>query len=487
MKSTAGAFGEKQMPNEILRPDLCVIGAGAAGLSAAAAAVQMGASVVLIERDKMGGDCLNAGCVPSKALIAAAKHAETLRSGSKFGIADAEPVVDFLGVMEHVKGAIAEIAPHDSQERFERLSVKVIREHGSFIDPKTVRAGGSVIKARRFVIATGSHPFLPPIPGLTEVPFHTNETIFETQVLPDHLIIIGAGPIGMELAQAFGRLGSKVTVIESSRALSKEDPELTKIILERLTAEGIQVLQNTKIQAVKYEEATFKIELFNRDLVIGSHLLIATGRRPTLNNLGLNAGNISTNINGIDVDDRLRSKTNKRVFAAGDVAGGMQHTHVAGYHAGIIIKNVLFRFPAKVNYQVIPRVTFTDPELAHVGLSEENASEKFNGAIKVLRAKFEDNDRAITEHKTSGSLKVITTYKGRVLGASIVGPSAGELILPWALAVQRKQKIGSLAQVIAAYPTLSEISKRAAGEFFAPKLFHPLTRKFVKLLSKINF
>jgi pyruvate/2-oxoglutarate dehydrogenase complex dihydrolipoamide dehydrogenase (E3) component len=470
------------MVNGTWYSDLCIIGGGSAGLSIAAGAAQMGASVTLIEQGKMGGDCLNTGCVPSKALLAAAKQAQTLRTGAKFGISNVEPAISFDTVMAHVNEVISQIAPHDSQERFESLGVRVVRGHAKFLDRKTVDAAGIRVQAKRFVIATGSRPVVPHIKGLSEVPYLTNETIFENQELPEHLLIIGAGPIGMELSQAFRRLGSKVTVLDSSRPLKKEDLEVSKVVIDALKAEGVEVLSDAKISLISRNNKTFSVELQDGRVLHGSHLLVAAGRRPNFENLELEQAHVATANGAILVDRRLRSKTNNRVFVVGDASGGPQYTHVAGYHAGVVIKNALFLLPSKTNYESVPRITYTDPELAHVGMSETQAKEFLKENSRILKVGFSDNDRAVAEGRTEGFLKVITNSKGRIYGASIVGQSAGELILPWVQAIEKKQNIKIFTQVIAAYPTRSEISKSAAHEFFKPKIYSPKIRWIVRML-----
>ncbi len=474
---------------EIITPDICVIGAGSAGLSTAAGASQMGAETVLIEKGEMGGDCLNTGCVPSKSIIAAAHFAKAHSRGKSFGVDGDQPTIDFRAVHDHVHGVIASIAPHDSVERFEGMGVRVIKEKAAFAGPREVHAGDKIIRARRFVVATGSRAMVPPIPGLNDVAFMTNETVFDLTERPDHLIVIGGGPIGMELAQAHRRLGARVTVLEIFRSLSKDDPELTAVVLDQVRRDGVEVLDGIKVKGIapgKGQQAiAVTIEADGAVRVIeGSHLLVAAGRAPNVSDLNLESAGIEYSKQGIKVDARLRT-SNKRVFAMGDVIGGYQFTHVAGYHAGIVIRNALFRLPAKVDYRALPWVTFTDPELAHVGLAEEQAREA-HGAIRVLRWPFGENDRAQAERATDGLIKVVTTKKGRILGASIVGPHAGELLLPWIIAIQQKQKIGTMASIIAPYPTLSEVSKRLAGSYYTEALFSDRTRRIVKFLSKFG-
>ncbi len=467
--------------------DICVIGAGSGGLSVAAGAVQMGADTVLIERGKMGGDCLNYGCVPSKALIAASRAAHTVRTGARFGVNGHEPEINFSAVHDHVHGVIGAIAPHDSVERFEGLGVKVIQESAKFADPKTVVAGDYEIKARRFVVATGSRAAVPPIPGLDEVSFLTNETIFDNRVQPEHLIVIGGGAIGLEMAQAHRRLGSRVTVLEKFSIMPKDDPELVELVRKSLVADGIDLREGADIARVEKSGNGIVVVLNEQSgeaRVEASDLLVAAGRRVNIEGLELEKAGIDYAPNGIKVDGRLRS-TNKKVFAIGDVAGGFQFTHMAGYHAGIFIRNALFRLPAKTNTAAFPWVTFTDPELAQVGLNEAQARADRRD-IRVLRWTFDENDRAQAERETEGMVKVVTTPKGHILGAGIAGPHAGELIHTWVLAMSQGLKIGAVANMIAPYPTLGEVNKRAAGSFYTPSLFSDRTRKVVRFLSKLG-
>ena len=465
-------------------PDLCVIGAGSGGLAVAAGAAQMGAEVVLVERGIMGGDCLNFGCVPSKSLLAAARIADLWRRGAGLGIAYARPRIDFAAVADSVQRVIAEIAPNDSAERFEGLGVRVLRAEARFTSPRTVHAGGVEIRPRRFVIATGSQPAVPPIPGLDDVPYLTNETVFANHDLPEHLIVIGGGPIGIEMAQAHRRLGARVTVLDVGPLLPRDDPELSAILAGRLSSEGIVVRPGIEIADIGRTEKTVAVRLASGERISGSHLLVAAGRRPTIEGLDLAAAGIAATAQGITVDARLRT-TNRRVFAIGDVVGGPQFTHVALYHAGIVIRNALFRIPAKVDYRALPWVTYTDPELAQVGLTEAG-SRAIEGVPRVLRWRFAENDRAQTERETEGMVKVVTRGNGHILGASILGAGAGDLILPWALAISQKLKIGALANLIVPYPTRGEASKRAAGSYYTPTLFSACTRRLVRLLARLG-
>ncbi len=465
--------------------DIAVIGGGSAGLSIAAAAAQFGEKIVLFEKGEMGGDCLNYGCVPSKSLIAASKAAHAQRSSAVFGVAAVEPEVDFAKVMDYVQSVISAIAPLDSQERFEKLGVRVVRAPAKFINANEIEADGKTYTARKFVIATGSRAGVPPIPGLKDVPFFTNESVFKNRVLPKHLIVVGGGPIGVELAQAHRRLGSQVTVLEAFQPLAKDDPELTSIVLDALKKDGIDIRPQVAIAEIKKSKSGIDVVLKDGAVVSGSHLLVAAGRIPNIESLNLEAAGVEYTKRGVTVDQGLRT-TNRKIYAAGDVAGGLQFTHVAGYHAGLIIRNALFKLPVKNRSDIIPWVTYTDPELAHVGMTEEEARKTLGDSAKILRWHFADNDRAQAESKTKGMIKVVLGKKGRVIGASIVGPQAGELIAPWVLAISQGLKISAFANVVLPYPTLSEVGKRAAITNYAGLAQKPWLRRalgFLKMLG----
>ena len=474
--------------SERLEVDICVIGAGSGGLSVAAGASQLGQKVVLCERGPMGGDCLNYGCVPSKSVIAAARTATAMREAGRFGVRAVEPEIDYAALRAHVRGVIAAIAPNDSVDRFTGLGVKVIQANAAFTGPDELRCGDATIRARRFVIATGSSAAVPPIPGLADVPFLTNETVFDLDQRPRHLIVIGGGPIGCELAQAHRRLGADVTVIEALPSiLTKDDPELADFVKRRLRRDGVLLLEGAKVLRVEGRGDDLAV-IVDKDgaerRVAGSHLLVATGRRANVKDLNLEAAGVKYSPKGIEVDAHLRT-TNRKIYAIGDVAGPYQFTHMAGYHAGIVIRHALFRLPAKVDYRAVPWVTYTEPELANVGMTEAEAN-KSGETLRILRWPFHENDRAQTERETEGLVKVIATKSGRVLGAGIVGPQAGELIQLWSLVISKKLKLGDVANLILPYPTLGEVNKRAAGSFFLPKLFSPLTRKIVWFLARFG-
>jgi pyruvate/2-oxoglutarate dehydrogenase complex dihydrolipoamide dehydrogenase (E3) component len=465
---------------EILTPDICVIGGGPGGLSVAAAAAAFGVPTVLIERHKMGGDCLNTGCVPSKALLAAAKRAEMIRSAGMFGVV-AQGVIDFAKVHDHVHGVIAAIAPTDSAARFTALGVRVVHGYARFKDRHTVVAGEMEIRARRFVIATGSRPAAPPIPGLDGGPCLTNENIFDLKERPEHLIIIGAGPIGLEMAQAFRRFGSSVTVLEAARPLAKDDPECAAIVIDRLEREGVIIRSGVNVIGIAHAGAsvTVTIEVAGAEQTItGSHLMVATGRTPSVDGLDLDAAGIRHDRSGIVVNRKLKT-SNRRVYAIGDCAAGqLQYTHAANYHAGLVIRNALFRIPVRVNNSAVPWVTFTEPELAQTGLTEAQARAS-RIRIRVTRWPYHDNDRAQTERETRGHIKVITSRKGRIVGATIVGAQAGELIGMWTLAIARGLNIRAFSDFVVPYPTMSELGKRVAIDFFTPNLTSPWVRRII--------
>ena len=469
---------------DVLTPDVCIVGGGSAGLVVASGAAQLGLSVVLIERAEMGGDCLNFGCVPSKALIAAAHAAQAQRSGAAFGIAPVEPKVDFAKVMDHVAGVIAAIAPNDSVERFEGLGVRVLKEEARFVGRTELQAGSYRIRSKRIVLATGSRPTAPPIPGLAGVPYFTNETVFANRALPAHLVVIGGGPIGLEMAQAHRRLGARVTVLEAFGFLAKDDPELAAIVLARLRVEGVDLRDHVKIARVERAGTGISIILDGGERIEGSHLLVAAGRAPNIEGLDLDKAGVSHTKRGITVDSALRT-ANRNVWAIGDCNGLYAFTHMAGYEASLFIRGALFRAPARLDHSIVPWATYTDPELAQVGLSEGDARKQHCETIRVLRWKLAENDRAQAERKTDGLVKVITDGRGRVLGATIVGPHAGDLIQPWCLALSRRLKIAAMAGYVPPYPTLGEASKRAAGSYFTETLFGPRTRALVRFLARL--
>ncbi|MCU0839319.1 MAG: FAD-dependent oxidoreductase [Rhodospirillales bacterium] len=477
--------------------DLCIIGAGSGGLSVAAGAAQLGARTILIERHRMGGDCLNFGCVPSKSLLAAAEVAASARGAARFGVDTGIVSVDGRRVRDHVREVIAAIAPHDSAERFESLGCRVIRGSARFTASDAIAVGDMPLRARRFVIATGSVPRIPPLPGVERTPFLTNETIFDLDAVPRHLLIIGGGPIGVEMAQAWRRLGADVTVFQAGALLPRDDADLTDVVRQRLRGEGVAL--HEAIRIIRVDPAAEGVAVTWRGgddaagevTTHGSHLLIATGRRASVEDLDLPRAGIAASAQGITVDRRLRT-SNHNVFAIGDVVGTVaglgaspRFTHVAGYHAGIVVKNALFRWPAKVDHRAVPHVTYTDPELAQVGLTEA-AAVAAGHTVRILQWPFVRNDRALAEGDTQGLAKIVTSRRGRVLGAGIVGRAAGELIQPWVLALHRGLPIRALATMIVPYPTRSEVTSRAAGSFYTESLFSARTRWLVRQLARLG-
>ncbi|WP_426229462.1 dihydrolipoyl dehydrogenase family protein [Pararhizobium sp. DWP3-4] len=471
----------------VLSPDICVIGAGSAGLSVAAGAAAFGVPVVLIERGRMGGECLNIGCVPSKALIAAAKHAHAVRKAAEFGVNAGEPVIDFEKVQAHVRSVIDAIAPNDSAERFTAMGVTVIRADARFTDPDTVTAGGLTIRARRFVIATGSSTVIPPIPGLADIDYLTNETLFDLKSLPQHLLIMGAGPVGLEMAQAHRRLGAKVTVVDAGRALAKEDPELSGIVLDQLRGEGIAVFEHSRVLSVEKTATGQRLHCETQAgpvSIDGSALLVATGKKGNTSGLGLEAAGIAVTETGIAVDGSLRTQ-NRRVYAIGDAAGGLKFTHAANYHASLVLREILFRLPARENQDIVPRATFTDPEIASVGLGEEEARARY-GKAEVLRWPYADNDRAQAENSTAGLIKIITGRRGKILGVGIAGSGAAEMITMWSVIISNGQGLSHVRNAIVPYPTMTEIGKRAVIAYYTPLTRTPFVRAIIRLLRRFG-
>ncbi len=471
----------------VLSPDICIIGAGSAGLSVAAGAAAFGVPVVLIERGQMGGECLNTGCVPSKALIAAAKHAHAVRKAAEFGVIAGEPLIDFDKVRAHVHSVIDAIAPNDSAERFTAMGVTVIKADARFIDRDSVIAGGYTIRARRFVIATGSAPLILPVPGLAGIDYLTNETLFDLKSLPQHLVIIGAGPVGMEMAQAHRRLGARVTVVDAGRALAKEDPELAGIVLERLRDEGIEIVEHSRVLSAEKTANSVRLHCETpggRIAIDGSALLVAAGKTGNTTGLGLEAAGIAVTAAGIAVDGRLRT-ANRRVYAIGDAAGGLQFTHAANYHASLVLREILFRLPGRENRDIVPRTTFTDPEIASAGLGEEEARARY-GQVNVLRWSYADNDRAQAERRTAGLIKIITGRRGRIIGVGIAGAGAAEMIATWSVIIANGQRLSHVRNAIVPYPAMAEIGKRAVIAYYEPLTRTPFVRAIIRLLRRFG-
>jgi pyruvate/2-oxoglutarate dehydrogenase complex dihydrolipoamide dehydrogenase (E3) component len=475
-----------------LRPDLCIIGAGAAGLSVAASAAAFGVPTVLVERGEMGGECLHTGCVPSKSLIAAARtaHGPPRPFRDLDGRSTVEP--DFKRAIAHVKAVIADIAPTDSQARYTAMGVTVLKGDATFIDRETVQVGEDLIKARRFVVAAGSRPAIPAIAGLDATPYLTNETIFELDERPRRLLIIGAGPVGCELGQAFQRLGSDVTLFDAGPLLPREDPELAGIVGGALARDGVVLHEHTPIAALAFADGRIRIHYTDEKGapgdMIGTHLLLAPGRAPITDGLGLDAGWIKYDKSGIIVDGQMRT-SNRRVYAVGDCVGGSvsgcRFTHAASLQAAMVIREVLFRMRSRFDPALVPRVTFTDPEIAAVGLSEEEARAR-HSRIRILRFPISETDRARVEAEQEGLVKVIATSNARILGAAICARNAGEMISLWTLALAQGMKLSRVAGLTIPYPTRGEASKRAALEFYAPLARRPMIRRIIGWLRRFG-
>ncbi len=483
MCAEASDHRPSKQPHGTWTHDLIVIGAGAAGLTAAGGGARLGLRVALIERDRMGGECLNTGCVPSKALIAAARRAHLLRSGCAMGVTAGAAAVDFAGVRGHVQAAVAAIAPHDSAERFRAWGVEVIHGHARFTGRSSVEVDGRRLAAPRIVVAAGSRPAVPEIDGLRAVPYLTNETLFDLQELPRHLVILGAGAVGIEMAQAFRRLGSQVTVIDAGRPLARDDPDAAAVVLHQLAAEGVAVRGWTRVLRVAAAAGGIQVEVTPGNAVTGSHLLVATGRTPSLDGLGLEAAGVRATAAGIAVDRRRRT-SNPAITAVGDCREGPRLTHAAGYEGTLAVMNIALGLPVPADYAALPWVTYTDPELAQLGLTEAAARER-PGRIQVHRVDFADNDRAVTEASTAGFMKMVRV-RGRLAGVTIVGAGAGELLLPWSLALRGKASPWSISGAIVPYPTRSESSKALGFAAYEALIFGRSARGWARALAVLR-
>jgi len=466
--------------------DLVVIGAGAAGLSTAAIAAALGRKVALVERGAMGGDCLNAGCVPSKALLAAAHAAQAVREAGRFGVRTTPPEVDWAAVQAHLRQAIARIAPTDSEARFRGMGAMVIRASARFTAPDAIEAGGRRITFRRCVIAAGSAAIVPDMPGLGTVPWLTNETIFGLAAPPEHLLILGGGPIGLEMAQAHRRLGCAVTVVEAGRIAGRDDAELAEGLRRVLRRDGVALLEGARV--ARFEAGPAALLEDGRRLGF-SQVLLALGRAPRLAGLDLEAGRVTATPRGIATDAGLRSVSNRRVWAVGDIAdpagiGPRAFTHVASQHAGVLARRMFFRLPARVDYAALPRVTYTDPELAQVGMTEAEALEAGLDP-RPHRCLLAETDRAVAEGLEDGLVKLVVSPKGRLLGAGVLGRGAGEMAGMLGLMIGRKLPLSALAGLVLPYPTLAEAAKRAAGEFYTPRLLSTVSKRLVGLLWRL--
>lgn len=489
LMSTPSAEGQPApMLREAVAADLCILGAGPGGLALAARAAAYGQKVVLVEKHTMGGTSLNYGAMPVTALIASADRAHALRSAGPFGIAPYEPSVDRAAVAAQISDIMEKSAPNASVERMTGLGVRVIQAAGRFADTKTLHAGEQRIVARRFVVATGSSPVVPTIPGLTNVSYHTSDTIMTVRGTIDHLVVLGGGATGVELAQAYRRLGSRVTVIEqASSVLQRFDPELASVVKARLAAEGVVILEDAKLTKVEGTAERLRFDVLAggaRSRLEGTHLLLACGRQPVIAGIGLEAAKVAVTEQGIKVNRFLRT-SNRRIYAIGDVTGLPYSTQRAEYHAGLLVDTLLFRRAKPVNPRLIANAIHTDPELATAGLSEAEARNAYS-SIQVLRWPLRENARALANRTPMGHIKVIADPAGNILGAGIVSRSAGELIGMWALALSKGLTLQDMSEVIAPYPSLSEISRQVSSQRSLAATGNALSRRWVKFLSRFG-
>jgi pyruvate/2-oxoglutarate dehydrogenase complex dihydrolipoamide dehydrogenase (E3) component len=462
--------------------DVIIIGGGAAGLVVASVACQLGLDVVLINRQaSMGGDCLHSGCVPSKALLKAASVADSMRHADRWGLSSVEPEVDLSRVMACVKQAIAHLQPHDSRERFESLGCEVITGEARFISRHEVEVDDRVYRAKKIVIATGSSPFIPAVDGLDSVNYLTNESLFDLESLPQSMVVVGGGPVGVEMAQAFSRLGTAVTIIErDQRLLPMLDRSHADVINEQFSREGIEVQTSSEVVRVTHESGRIAVKTGQGQVLKCDALLVASGRRPDVSGLQLERAGVDFDETGIRVNSRMQTSC-RDIYACGDVTGVMPLTHVAELQAGIVIANLVFRLPKRIRYNIVPFVVYTSPELATVGISPEQAD---TNHCQIFEFPMASVDRAVTDAQLAGKA-VIVTRGNRIVGASISGARAGELIHEFALAIAKKANVSDIASLVHAYPTYSQLNKRVAGQYYSQKLYSTRTRKLVALLWKI--
>ena len=471
--------------------DIGVIGGGAGGLTVTSGAAQLGAKTLLVEKEnQLGGDCLHFGCVPSKTLIKSAQVYHWLKNSERFGLPTVDvPPVDFGNISKRIKSVIGTIQHHDSKERFCRLGARVEFGQAAFIDDHTIRLNGDIYSAKTWVIATGSSPVAPPIKGLDKTPYITNKEIFYLHHLPKSMIVLGGGPIGAEMSQAFSRLGTKVSVVDmAAQILVNEDMDMAEAIKEILSAEGVNFYLNSTIEEVNdlgsEKEVHLKTRAGGTITLKAETILVALGRGANTNDLGLDNIGVEYTPQGITVDNRLRTNL-KHIYAAGDINGGFQFTHAAGYEGGIVISKAIFRLPRKVDYSFLPWCTYTDPPLGSIGMNEKSAQAagiKYN----VWTEEFKDNDRSLAEGETVGKIKMLLDEKEKPIGVQILGPNAGDLLSEWVAILNGKVKLSTLAAAIHPYPTISEINKKVAGTYFSPKIFSEKVQKGLKFFFHLK-
>ena len=460
--------------------DLVVIGGGAGGLVVASAAAQSGLDVVLVEKEsQLGGDCLHYGCVPSKALLKSAQVAHYLRTADRYGFHNASFETDMSAVNAVIQDAIDTIQPHDSHERFRALGCEVISGEAKFINADSIEVADKIIQARYVVIATGSSPWIPPIEGLAEVGYLTNQDMFSLEQLPRHLLILGGGPVGVEMAQAYARLGSRVSLIEAApQILPRSNVRVSTVLAQQLADEGVEIITAQHVVRVEASNTEKHCRLSSGRQISGDQLLVAAGRRAVVAQLALESAGVDYTSHGIRVNSRLQTSQH-HIYACGDVTGLIPLTHVAEQQAGVIIANIIFRIPKRMNYDVIPSVIYTDPECAEVGLQESMLQQ--DNSLQVVEFEMSALDRAIAEHETAGFARLVVR-KGRLVGASIVGQRAGEIIHELALAIRKNMRLSEIAGMVHAYPSFAQINRRAAGMYYKDRLFNNRTRRLVRFL-----
>ncbi|MFP4087153.1 MAG: dihydrolipoyl dehydrogenase family protein [Desulfobacteraceae bacterium] len=471
--------------------DMGIIGGGAAGLTVASGAAQLGAKTLLIEKEKeLGGDCLHFGCVPSKTLIRTAQAYHTMKNAESFGLPQGDvPPVDFSQVKARIQSVIAAIQKHDSEERFCSLGARVEFGEPAFADDHSVRLNGQTVSAKTWVIASGSSPGRPPIEGLDKTPHITNKEIFSLDRLPESMVILGAGPIAIEMAQSFCRLGTKVSVVQrSGQILSKEDRDMADAVMQVLAGEGVGFHLNASVLDVRDWGDERKVRIQDKEGEItalkAEQILMAMGRTPNLEGLHLEAIGVEFDRKGIQVDNRMRTPR-KHIYAAGDITGTFQFTHAAGYEGGIVLSNAVFHLPRKADYTFLPWCTYTDPELASIGMNEKRAQEA-GLEYTVLTEAFKDNDRSLAEGERVGKIKMLLDTDEKPVGVQILGPHAGELLSEWVAVLNGKVKLSTLAAAIHPYPTLGEINKGVAGAYLSPKIFSDKVRKGLKFFFHLK-
>jgi pyruvate/2-oxoglutarate dehydrogenase complex dihydrolipoamide dehydrogenase (E3) component len=467
------------MEQSLDKRDLVIIGGGAGGLVVASVAAQLGLKTTLIEKhSQLGGDCLHFGCVPSKALLRCAHVAGLLRKAAEFGFQAVTPETDLGRVNAFIQSAVDKIQHHDSHERFRELGCEVLRGVARFADAHSIMLGETLIQSKRFVIATGSRTWIPPIDGVENIDYLTNEDMYSLEALPQRLLVLGGGPVGVEMAQAYARLGSKVTLVElEQRILPRSDPEISAVLSRQLKIDGVEIVHGEVVR-LSSDAGSITAEFRNRDQIVADKLLIAIGRRAVVNDLGLERAGVEYSERGISVNAKMQT-SQRNIYACGDVTGLLPFTHVAEQQAGIVIANAVFRLPKRIDYRVIPSVVFTEPECAQVGVD----ADEHDSSLRVIKFDMKDLDRAVAENETTGFVKLVIR-KGRLVGAHVIGQHAGELIHELALAIQQKLKLSKVSTLVHAYPSWSQVNRRAASQYFRDSLFSPKTKRLVKFINK---